>query len=150
MGIWDRLFVSRVEVLLTQQLAEEKQRNLNDICRLKSDCDGQINFLHERYQDEVKYLRDRVKTVEEELERTRLLLHPNLNAISTRAEIAAAEESDKNREPEEPVLPPFVVMANRLRAADMEARLKAKADFDARRQKEAEQKDKEAQPQSAA
>jgi hypothetical protein len=148
MGIWRKWFPSRVEELQKQQIADQKATYEAVIVRLETDFDSRVNFLRERYQDEVKYLRERVKTVEQEQERLTLFLHPNLNAISTRAEIAAFDESEKNREPEPPVMTPFQRISARVREEDLRQRLEAKRLRDAELQKQADQKD--AQPQTAA
>lgn len=156
MGIWHKLFPSRVEALLREQLERERKTCQEVIVRLENDFSSRtsemrdsyaerVKILADRYQDEVKYLRERVKTVEQEQERLTLFNHPNLNRISTREEVAAFDESEKNREPEPPVLTPWQKVVAQVRDDDM----KKRREFEQRKQNEANEKDRQ-QPQTAA
>ena len=155
MALWLKLSGESEAILLRQQIAEQKQMYDALIARLQIDYDDRVKFLRDRYEDEVKYLRERVKTVEQEQERLTLFLHPNLNRVSTRAEIAAADEDNqKNREQEPVSTTPFQRIAARLQEEDRKQREEAKRQFELRKLKEEEEKEKkdkpEAVPQTAA
>jgi hypothetical protein len=92
---WRTLLVRRHTLYVEQQAKNEMERTSALLAHQQSAFDDQINLLRARYEDEVKYLRARLQTTEDELERTRVYLTPTMQAIQTRAEIAAYEEQSE-------------------------------------------------------
>ena len=68
---WRTLFVSRHTLFLENLLAEERDNRVNLLAQQRSDFESQINVLRSRYSDEVAFLRERLREVNDELERTR-------------------------------------------------------------------------------
>jgi hypothetical protein len=100
---WRTWFVKRHTLYLESLLEMERENSREALIRQRQDFDAQTNLLRTRYESEVSYLRQRLQTVEDELERTRIYLTPAMKAVQTRLEEHAAEEKQSEQSGEETV-----------------------------------------------
>ncbi len=120
---WRTLFARRHTLYLENLLDLEQANSRAALIRQQQDFDSQVNLLRSRYEDEVRFLRQRLQTVEDELERTRIYLTPAMRTVQTRLEEHAAEEEQSEQSGAEPLTrkTAWQSVVDKERAADLKA-----------------------------